>query len=352
MSSACIIDEPEGISISLRRVRPIAALCRQQGVDMPAELAALDLPSDMMNRDSKERISLADYYRIQNRFSLLFGDETCHLSERQLLPGSTDFVLRNIGESGTLFDAMKVIAKSYNLLHGGEYNSVTRKTNTVEYVIDDNKFPYADSLGHDDRFFSIESTLIFLHCMLMTLAPKTAPEVTRLYICRPERDGECGHLTYWNAPVHFGADRYRVVFDAEPMLEPMTPPSPDALTSSAVYGKILEAVTSGNTGAHASGNVKEQVRDALSRGVVEQKAVAVQLGVSVATLRRRLQNEGVSFRALRRDVLNETARRLLKDKQPISEVSERLGFAEFRSFNRAFKEWNGITPKAFVRQLP
>lgn len=340
---------PRGITVSLRRARPIAAQARQFGVDAAAELAALELPPDLMSRSERERLSLADYYRIQNRFSLLFGDETCHLSERQLLPGSTDFVLRNVGESRTLFDAMKVIAKSYNLLHGGEYNSVLRKDGVVEYVIDDSNFPYADSLSDDDRFFSIESTLIFLHCMLTTLSPDAASAILRLYVRRPERDGECGHLSYWSAPVRFGARRYRVIFDAGKALSPMTPPAPEALTSSAVYGKILEAVTRSADGA-ASGAVREQVRDALARGVVEQKAVAAQLGVSVATLRRRLQSEGVSFRTLRRDVLNETARRLLRDKQPIPEVSEKLGFAEFRSFNRAFKEWNGMTPKAFMRQ--
>lgn len=185
----------------------------------------------------------------------------------------------------------------------------------------------------------------------MTLASQAASSVARLCIRRPERDGECGHLNYWNAPLRFGSTRYRVVFDVDSVLRPMTSPSPDALTSSAVYGKILEAVSFRHDGKAASGTIREQVRDALARGVVEQRSVAAQLGVSVATLRRRLQSEGVSFRELRRDVLNETARRLLQDKQPISEVSERLGFAEFRSFNRAFKDWNGITPKAYMRQL-
>jgi AraC-like DNA-binding protein len=28
-----------------------------------------------------------------------------------------------------------------------------------------------------------------------------------------------------------------------------------------------------------------------------------------------------------------------------------LGFSEFRAFNRAFKDWNGVTPKAYLRQI-
>ena len=88
------------------------------------------------------------------------------------------------------------------------------------------------------------------------------------------------------------------------------------------------------------------MRDALARGVVEQSDVAVQMGVSVATLRRRLATEGASFRELRQSVLNETAKRLLLEKKPVAEVSDALGFSEFRAFNRAFKEWNGVTPKS------
>jgi AraC-like DNA-binding protein len=33
----------------------------------------------------------------------------------------------------------------------------------------------------------------------------------------------------------------------------------------------------------------------------------------------------------------------------VADVSEALGFSEFRAFNRAFKDWNNVTPKAFVR---
>ena len=93
------------------------------------------------------------------------------------------------------------------------------------------------------------------------------------------------------------------------------------------------------------------MRDSLERGVIEQTDVATQIGVSVATLRRRLAKEGAGFRELRREVLNDTAKRLLAEKRSVSEVSDALGFSEFRAFNRAFKDWNGVTPKAYLRQI-
>ena len=74
------------------------------------------------------------------------------------------------------------------------------------------------------------------------------------------------------------------------------------------------------------------------------------MGLSVATLRRRLSGEGFTFRALREEVLNETARRLLSGGKSVSDVAEALGFSDARAFNRAFKDWNGVTPKAFTSQ--
>lgn len=322
------------------------------GVAIEEMLASLGLPADLADRQGAGEISLGDYYRIQNRLAILFGDETLHMSARQLLPGSTDFVLQHAGECKTLVEVMQVIARSYNLLHGGEYNRVEAKKTSVEYVIDDRAFPYTANLSADDRYFSIESILIFLHCMLMTVAPQASPPIVKsVHLRRPKSRESFGQLDYWTAPVKLGAEVYRLEFDKTAATAAFAPPAPESLTVNAVYQRLVKAVAGAPHEKGAHRGAKAQVRDALERGVVEQKAVAAQMGVSVATLRRRLDEESVSFRDLRREVLNETAKRLLRSNRSIGDVSEALGFSEFRSFNRAFKEWNGVTPKAYVRQL-
>ncbi|MGD9800293.1 MAG: helix-turn-helix domain-containing protein [Parvularculaceae bacterium] len=35
----------------------------------------------------------------------------------------------------------------------------------------------------------------------------------------------------------------------------------------------------------------------------------------------------------------------------MADVAEELGFSDFRAFNRAFKAWNGVTPKAYASQV-
>lgn len=337
------------ISVPVARLDPLLAQARAGGIDINALFTALKLPESLLTPTPGSVIALADYYRIQNRLSILFGDETLQLSSRQLLSGSTDFVLQHVSECRTLFEVMQVIAKTYNLLHGGEYNAVVKRPGSIDYIIDDRAFPYASEQAPEYIFFQIECTLIFFHCMLMIVSSSAEDAITSLQVRRLSPGGECGHLGYWKAPIKFGADTYKVAFDPEVSLATLEMPPPEALTSNAVYQKIVDAVAGRHAQYNSLQSTASLVRDALARGVVEQPAVATQMGVSVATLRRRLQDEETSFRELRREVLNDTAKRLLRSGEAIGDVSEALGFSEFRAFNRAFKDWNDMTPKAFLR---
>ncbi|RME63227.1 MAG: AraC family transcriptional regulator, partial [Alphaproteobacteria bacterium] len=96
-------------------------------------------------------------------------------------------------------------------------------------------------------------------------------------------------------------------------------------------------------------SLAERVAERLRGGIRDQAAVAAGLGMSVATLRRRLDGEGTCFRALRRHVLADAAQAMLRQGMHVAEVADQLGFADFRSFTRAFKHWTGMTPAHFRR---
>ena len=159
------------ISVRFERVTPLIDSARASGVDVEKLFSALNLPVRLVENGRNEFISLADYYRLQNRLSILIGDETVHLSSRQLLPGSTDFVLAHLSDCKNLFEVMGVVAKSYNLLHGGQFNQVEKRRASVDYLIDDRDFPYAGMAAPEDIYFQCECILIFLHCLLMVISP-------------------------------------------------------------------------------------------------------------------------------------------------------------------------------------
>ncbi|MET0386992.1 MAG: AraC family transcriptional regulator ligand-binding domain-containing protein [Polyangiales bacterium] len=96
----------------------------------------------------------------------------------------------------------------------------------------------------------------------------------------------------------------------------------------------------------------ERVETALRRqpagSIPDMKPVARELGLSVRSLRRRLDEEGTSFRVVSRAALETAARTMLR--QPswtVQATSHALGFRHVTTFHRAFKRWTGLTPQEY-----
>ncbi len=96
-----------------------------------------------------------------------------------------------------------------------------------------------------------------------------------------------------------------------------------------------------------------RVRDRLLQSphkMPDIEALAAELHMAPRSLRRRLQEEGTSFRALTEEVRQALAEEMLKTaKLKLDEIAERLGYAESASFIHAFKRWTGQSPTAFRR---
>ena len=76
--------------------------------------------------------------------------------------------------------------------------------------------------------------------------------------------------------------------------------------------------------------------------------VAERLYVSERTLRRRLEAESTSFRAVFDEIRDLLAREYLaKTELTIADIAHLLDYAETVSFRRAFVRWNGITPSGY-----
>lgn len=76
--------------------------------------------------------------------------------------------------------------------------------------------------------------------------------------------------------------------------------------------------------------------------------VADKLGMSTRTLRRRLKQEGSSYRELLEEVRYGLAREYLANTRlPMDEVSRLLGYTESGNFSHAFKRWSGVSPSAW-----
>lgn len=94
--------------------------------------------------------------------------------------------------------------------------------------------------------------------------------------------------------------------------------------------------------------VRMALPELLRGGSPNGQRVALRLCTSWRTLQRQLAVAGTTFRTL----LDETRFRLASewlDHTPIKIVAERLGYADERAFDRAFRRWAGTSPTNFCR---
>ncbi|QHE74099.1 helix-turn-helix domain-containing protein (plasmid) [Rhodococcus sp. ZPP] len=101
-----------------------------------------------------------------------------------------------------------------------------------------------------------------------------------------------------------------------------------------------------------SGNTSfsEKVRRLLEEdpGQRSSQWVADELSISTSTLKRRLSEEGTTFRELCQSFLRERAMlRLLDQSMSISEIATDLGYSDLTNFSHAFKRWTGRSPSEF-----
>lgn len=99
----------------------------------------------------------------------------------------------------------------------------------------------------------------------------------------------------------------------------------------------------------------EQVEDVILRRLgrthVDCDSIAAELNLSGRSFRRRLMEEGTSFRALLQSARQARARIILEAPDiPLSVAAEQLGYSDTATFSRAFKDWTGMSPGRFSKR--
>lgn len=320
------------ITIPALTLEPLRALIQEAGLDDP-----------LFDDGNTSAIRLADYFRLRERIALALGNETVHLSSRPLIVGTSDLVHERLGGTGTVREMLETLAQSYNVVHGGDFNRVRLARSEIIYIVDDRNFQYA--ISRDDPFilFSLESLLVYVHLLVQSSCVTTEP--LPIHSLRTRRKNGTSPLATWGIPIAHGSERFELRYDRQIGEWPVDPNSCPILGSRTVYGGISKALDRLEAVDGGEGGIVERASHALGDGITSQHAIAMQLGMSVATLRRRLAERGTNFRALRAETLSEIAIARLSHGANIADVAEELGYSDARSFARAFRDWTGRSPR-------
>jgi AraC-like DNA-binding protein len=175
------------------------------------------------------------------------------------------------------------------------------------------------------------------------------PIVPRAVTLVQRESAGAGELQRWvRAPVTFEAEQDAVIFRGRD-LDAKLP------TADPVNLRLLRAQCEKELAeVQARTGLADRVREMLALTVAENPSigqVAERLSLSERTLRRRLREEGVSFRELFKDVRHDLALHYLRDTDTrIQTIAHRLGYRDTACFRQAFKEQEGLSPRQWRRQ--
>lgn len=335
-------------SVEFWQIQPMLASVADQ-IDVEALLQGLGLTSEADLASGKVPISLVTYFRIQRDIARALDDLTLHLSSRKLTYQTGTFVVDQMKRSLTLQDAIRCLSDYFNIVHGDDYNSVRQGETYLTLVVDDSNFPYTLRSNHGFTRFVGDCVLIGVHSLLDSLSHGLAEQALCSVGLRRGRGepGE-GQNMFWDVPVKYGRPVYELAYDTDLACLPMQPPDEIDLSTDGIFARVIGYLEQRQS-AMDTRSFSARTLEIVAEGCVQQDKVADRLGVSVATLRRRLTDEAASFRELVHQARFERAKAMLDQGRSVSQVSEELKYSDIRAFNRAFKKWTGMTPAAFAR---
>jgi AraC-like DNA-binding protein len=152
-------------------------------------------------------------------------------------------------------------------------------------------------------------------------------------------------------PVRFDAGEDGVLFPIS--LMDSSNPSADAALRQLLQQYAADQLARIPSHPGLAERVRATIRSMLPLGDLSADRVAARFSMSDRTLRRRLRDEGTSYREALDEVREELARRYLaNEERGIDEIALLLGFSDASAFTKAFRRWTGQTPADFARTRP
>jgi AraC-like DNA-binding protein len=178
------------------------------------------------------------------------------------------------------------------------------------------------------------------------------PDFNPLRVClrRPEPGGAAAEnfWRFFNAPVDFGCERNKLVFNTADMRVQL--PAANAELARQNDGVVMSLLAQMD-----KSDILTQVRasfvELLPSGECSKDKVADRLNMSERTLQNKLNERNTTYRDLLNEIRQELAEQYMSQGvHSVSEVAYLVGFSEISSFSRAFRAWTGQSPSDFRKK--
>ena len=166
------------------------------------------------------------------------------------------------------------------------------------------------------------------------------------------RHSEPGDLTAYEdifrCPVFFNSDQNMMEVPRGLVEHKMPQPNPALVTN--IRQTLDRDLADLGKPLTAAREVFQVIRTLLVEQPPSIGRVAEIYGTTERTLRRRLKDEGTTYRDILENVRKEACEfELKRGTHSIADLAQSLGYSEQSAFTRAFKDWYGISPSQYIQ---
>jgi AraC-like DNA-binding protein len=205
------------------------------------------------------------------------------------------------------------------------------------------------SFGSDDtppalQVFMGEAMLMMLITVGRMLVGHPIEARAELAFPEPAHFKRFAHLV--PGGVRFGADTHRLILAKSDLARSVV--TADSVTARRIERELARDLQELKQRASTLLAVRRYVRGR-GKQVPSLEEAAEHLGVSARTLKRKLAEQGTSYRAVVDAHRKERALALLSDaRRPLAQVARELGYDDVASLHRSFRRWYGRPPRVEV----
>jgi AraC-like DNA-binding protein len=298
------------------------------------------------------RVPAAAFSRLWMAVARLLDDEFFGLDSRRMKVGTFAMLCHALAGQPTVGAALRLALRGFGLCFDDIGASLRIGGGAASLVISNGiAGNRCDAEAQDARRFADETLLVMLQGLLCWLAGRRVA-ITRLDWGHPRPAHGDEYRRMFSPLLRFDAGATAISFDAKVLQSAVTVSAAGlkAFLRDAPQSVFLKQVAASGL----SDRARRLCRNALDRGdpAPTLARVAAVLGLSAATLRRRLEDEGASWGQLKDAVRRDLALLLLAERGKeaalsVGEIAARLGFNDASTFYRAFRKWTGSAPGAW-----
>ena len=320
-------------------IRAMVEAYTQRGLDPSNALRKAQITPSQL-KSANARVTTLQMEWMSEAAMRELDDEALGWFRRRLPWGSYGMLVRASLTAPTLGVAMQRWCRHHNLLTDDIALHLTADKHTASLALHEQH-----DLGTMREFCTVSVLRNALGVASWLTDSRIDLSQTELHFAAPPH--QASYRVLFDGPTRFDAPLSRISFDAGYLQLPVR------RDEAALQRMLQRALLLTVRPYRRDRLLVEKVRQALAehpQATRNAEDLAALLHMSPRTLHRQLQDEGASLQQLKDNVRRERAMHLLlKTKKPIKQIAAEVGFANDKSFMRAFRTWTDQTPDELRR---